>query len=461
MVGFARRSLGRVAKRFVRRGRRSFRGRGKFRRSFRRVGGRRRFRGRGRFSKHGRVQKFKSTQVSNAPFPFSDSGGGGPWRTFILYGVTDSGTAAENATGGTPPVGASPVWASYWRQPLAWDANTGNFNYSPSGVTLASLQGTYTQTVTGNVIPVQNFCGFSTNMVFRIGELYASNIIPWATIYKEIRVRRINLKIICPRIVRTDNTLVPISADGSQNHDVRPFRPGGSYQRGGDMVFMCTRSTGPVAERQVSTTELNNGSWVQAAGYSFIRRNPRLRKRAQFRNDVAYGMRPVKYSFRPTVAVPRPTFAQPPLLGFGSSNEQLGYMDAPGATTFSRNPANSMGYKYTTAPWMEMVLPAFCAISSAATAGATGASSAGNLTTSSGASYADLTNRWLQTPLFGFYAGLQPGTAQVWPRGLRIAISYDLEFRGFRNQEYAATAGGPPTYYKEWGPFPTVWNTSV
>lgn len=461
MVGLSRRSFGRVAKRFIRRRRRAFRGRGKFRRTFVRSARGRRFRVRGRFSKHGRVQKFKCTQVSNASFPFSDSGGGGHWRTFILYGVTDSGTAAENAIGGAPPVGAAPTWGSYWRQPLSWNADTGQFGYTPTGVTLASLQGTYTQAVSGLIIPVQNFCGFSTNMAFRIGELYSAQIIPWATIYKEIRVRRINVKVICPRIVRTDNGLVPISADGSPNASLRPFRPGGSYQRGGDMVFMCTRSTGPVPERQVSTTELNNGSWVQAAGYAFIRRNPRLRKRAQFRNDVAYGMRPVKYSFRPTVAVSRPNYSQLPLLGTLNTNEMQGIMDVPGANLNSRNPTTSMGYKYRTAPWMEMVLPAFTSVSSSANAGITGASSAGNITSTTTTSWNDLTNRWLLTPMFGFYAGLQPGTAQVWPRSMRVAISFDLEFRGFRNQEFAANAGGPPTYYKEWGPLPTVWTTSV
>lgn len=401
--------------------------------------------------------RFLAVQRNNAPGIIGDLGPGGAVRTFYLCGVTDSDTGSENATGGTPPAGNPPTWGTYWRVPLAYFANTCTFGLPTSSTLLPPLI-EYTTAVGSHILPSGAQCGFSSNEVFRVGDLASSVIIPWATIYKEIRVRRINVKFIAPRVLRTSSSApVPFgNARVTSEAGNHRLQYPAAFQRGGDMVFMCTRTTGPVEEEVPSTVDLQSGSFTQSCGYALIKKNPRLRKRAVFRNDVAYGMRPVKFSFRPTVAYPRLGYAQPALLGTGTNNELQGLLDVAPSAANSRNPATGMGYTYKTAPWFDMVMPAFTARSNSADAGTTGSASYGNITTSTSPSWADLVLRWVSTPLFGMYTGLQPTTAQQWPTNMRRSVSFELEFRGLRVFDSTSFSGGFDTYYKEWGPLPTM-----
>lgn len=469
MVGVKVRGYRRASRRLFRRPRRGlFRGRGRFRRfsrfrrfrrfSRRRVVRRGRFHGRGRKSAHGRVMRFLAVQRNNAPGIIGDLGPGGAVRTFYLCGVTDSSTATQNATGGTPPAGSPPTWGSYWRVPLAFFANTYTFGL-PTSSLLLEPTAEYVTNAPAHTLPYGAQCGFSSNEVFRIGDLASSVIIPWATIYKEIRVRRINVKFIYPRVMRTSTSALPIA----YNADPQPLdasfhrmQQPAAFSRGGDMVFMCTRTTGPVEEEMPSTVDLQSGSFTQSCGYALIKKNPRLRKRAVFRNDVAYGMRPVKFSFRPTVAFPKLAYAQPALLGTGTNNEAQGLLDTAPSQANARNPSTAVGYTYRTAPWFPMVMPAFTGVSSLSNAGTTGQASYGNITSSTSPSWADQVLRWVSTPLFGMYMGLQPTTAQQWPTNMRRSVSFELEFRGLRVFDSTSFSGGFDTYYKEWGPLPTM-----
>jgi len=169
-----------------------------------------------------------------------------------------------------------------------------------------------------------------------------------------------------------------------------------------------------------------------------IKKNPQLRRKAVFRNDVAYGMRPVKFSFSPSVAVEKRTPSQASLLGTGPLNEQQGLIaPSDSTTTYARNPASAIGYRYRKAGWMQMVMPAFSAASHNTGQGAGYGSGNSPLVIydTTTASFADQIDRWAKVPLFGMYMGLMPGTAEVWPKQLLQQVSYELEFKGLRNYQ--------------------------
>lgn len=153
-------------------------------------------------------------------------------------------------------------------------------------------------------------CGVSMNMAFKLGDIGASSILPWAKLYSQVRCRRINIRLFAPRFTR--NTFhqeytvgTPAATREALHHGIMT-----SNDLGGEMVFMCTKSTGVVEEERVENSELITGTWVNHTGYGQIRENARLRKRAAFRSGVAYGMRPVYFSFRPGVPNCHPPIRQ-------------------------------------------------------------------------------------------------------------------------------------------------------
>jgi len=323
-------------------------------------------------------------------------------------------------------------------------------------------------------------CGYSQNSVFTIGELDASTILPWAQMYKYVRVKRIHCKYVHKRVMavlgesgnttKSDGTLVTASSVAWFAPSLATVDPitsvGRAYQpaqhqwrRGGDMVWMCTKYTGPVPEESITNTQLTNGDWKHHVGYSIIKKNPQLRRRAVFRNDVAFGMRPVKFSFTPTVAVEKSTPSQAALLGTGPLNEQQGIIaPSDSQTTYSRNPASAIGYRYKKAGWMQMVMPHFSAASHNTGQGGgygTGSSPLVVLSNTS-TSWTDQVERWSKVPMFGMYMGLMPGTAEVWPRNLLEQVSFELEFKGLRNFETLDEDGLPAVYHKDWGLLPTA-----
>lgn len=457
MAYLSRRAAGRASRRLFRR--RRFFKRRRFGRRFLRRFGRRRVSRRGRRGKRGsvRARSFVAEAFDNVNFYESDGGPGGATRFFFFSTVAGSTTPAQNVSF-VLPTGSPVTWGSYYRQPLSFNPISQQFGVSGTS-TLLSPDAIFTN-LQGSTLSVQAFSGFSMNKVFTIGSLPAASFINWAYFYRQVRVKRIHIKYIAPRVVRTYSTNnIAGSAVPQQSVDTlcnRTFP--GAYQRGGDMVFCCTRTSGPV-EEFVSTAvaEVN-----QRSGYALCRTDPRMRKRCVFRNDVAYGMRPVKFSFRPTVAMVRDNFSQTKLLGTDIQNENQGLVSAStGNVNFGRNPATSMGYKYRSCPWLDMVLPHFGSVSSGSSAGPGGAASEGNATSTLSSSYFDLLSRWLNVPLFGMYVGLQVGTAYQWPRNLRVSMSMELEFRGFKNMLGSSTEARPFSYFQEWGLLPAAQLTGL
>jgi len=343
------------------------------------------------------------------------------------------------------------------------------------------LAGPFSAVTDGTTNPYGNaiHCGFSQNTSFTIGELEASTILPWAQMYKYVRVKRIHCKYVHKRVMtvlgesgnttKSDGTvLVNAAAWFAPGRDVqdpatsigRAYQPSQhQWRRGGDMVWMCTKYTGPVPEEEITNTQLVSGDWKRHVGYSLIRKNPQLRRRAVFRNDVSFGMRPVKFSFTPTMAVAKSAPSETALLGTGPLNEQQGLIaPSDSFTTWARNPASSIGYRYKKAGWMPMVMPHFSAASSNTGQGGgygTGSSPLVVLS-STNASWTDQVERWTKAPLFGMYMGLMPGTAEVWPRNLLEQVSFELEFKGLRNFETLDEDGLPLAYHKDWGLLPTA-----
>lgn len=310
------------------------------------------------------------------------------------------------------------------------------------------------------------FCGYSQNEIYRVGELNASIIIPWAQMYRYVRVKKIHVKYVHKRSSQVIgytagiSTAVTVGDALNENYEV-PQQT--AVRSGGDMVFMCTSRTGPVPEEAVTDAQITSGDWIHASGYSLIRRDPRLRKKAVFRNDVAFGMRPVKFSFSPTCVVATNRGMQVPMLGNtdtaptfyqGLVSRQLTGQD-------SINPSTSSRYVFRKAGWWPMVMPQLGPSSAIANGGRAsyappGIAGQGLVIYSDGTYNRDEVGRWMLAPMFGMYMGLQPTTAAVWPHNLIKQISYELEFKGLRNMGTVNDTGQPVNYFKDWGLIPTA-----
>lgn len=457
MVYFKRRTGRAASRRFFYRRRVGRRVRRFRRSSFRRFPIRRFLRRRryGRKSrKQGGTKKFLAVVTQSVVALQSDEGPGGFIRTFALIGTTDAVLGSANAVGGNPPSGSPPTWGSYWRQPITISPRTG-MPLLPASTSLINPIVNYNGLASTSTSNMWN-CGVSMNMAFKLGDIGASTILPWAKMYSQVRCRRINIRLFAPRYTRTtyhqrDAVATPAAARDTLHIGNMIYN-----DLGGEMVFMCTKSTGVVEEEKVETSELITGTWVNHTGYGQIKENPRLRKRAVFRSGVAYGMRPVYFSFRPGVPVTKSGPQQRELLGVDNfANELQGFL-APSTVndSYSANQASASYYVMRAAPWMDTVMPTWGAKSNAAGGGASTVASHGNQLSTG--SYVDLTARWINTPLFGLYLGLQPQTSTMWPWNLRMTTSFSLEFRGFKNMDSLNNDGLPYEYHKEWGNLPTL-----
>lgn len=307
----------------------------------------------------------------------------------------------------------------------------------------------------GNVIN----CGFSQNMLFTIGDIHASNIIPWARMYRQVRLRRIRIRITgyrTDRVVTGNTTLSTSRATNEQNATlgVIPYR-----RLGGEMVFLATNKCGVVPEESVGTLELQNGSWTNHTGYGLLNENRRLRRHCRWRSNVAFGMRPVYLSFTPGIPYPKRAWAPRYLVGQSSEPENSGIIYPNWDTNFSTNLSNMQNMTMKASPWMDMVAPAGSA-SSTPNMGAAAVSSAGNILEDPLTSFGDFADRWWAQPYLGLYVGLQGQTATMWPSNLRYTISYDLQFRGFRNWDTVSNGGTPFPYFKDYGLIPNIRNSN-
>lgn len=308
-------------------------------------------------------------------------------------------------------------------------------------------------------------CGFSSNITYRLDDLAISiqQFRFQANLYSEYRVRRIHHKWWAPRIQKAavsgyndgNQSLIQWTADKAVNIPMNA--------RGGDMVWMCTRKTGHVPELNFLTADLDNGTWLNRTGYSMLKRSPKLRKRCQFRNNVAYGMRPVKFKFRPTILAPdrRPLQATS-LMGTTTSTQTAGLLNNPSPGEGGTAPFFSdTQWKYVKMPWLPTVLMA--AQGNTYDGGPQNNAAAGNYLENSPANYPARLNRWHSMPMFGMYVGMQPQTTQSWPTNLRQSWSYELEFRKPRMygplSEFGDTPSGNP-HFKEWGLIPSIYETS-
>lgn len=462
MPRFSNRRAPRRYVRGLRRGRRTFRRR-VFRRYFRKSRGRftRRFRSKRSFSSRG-VKKFIAVQANRENAFQSDARGGGTTRSFLLIGTQNSSLSTQNSTAVLP---SGSTWGSYWRVPaIVYDEDVVN---PTTTSTLIGPQIVYTSASSSTTNNAPN-CGFSQNECFRIGDITASVIIPWARMYRYVRLKKIHIKYTLRRsmMIGTHNPpgAAPVYANITAARAAANIGPAlsGGPRRGGDMVWMCTSRTGPVPDETVTQSELIAGIMPLHTAYAEIRKNPQLRRKAVFRNDVAFGMRPVKFSFTPTYAAARFNNSQAPLSGQDPRQEKQGLMSSNNSTGYSRNPSSSIGYRYKRASWVPMVMPHFPAKSSEETAGIPGLSSTAIdgplvLTSSSlSSAFEDQVGRWLESPYFGMFMGVQVGTADVWPRNLRRSVSYELEFKGLRNFEAINDLGQPQEYFKDWGLLPTA-----
>lgn len=292
-------------------------------------------------------------------------------------------------------------------------------------------------------------------MLFTIANVPAADFIPLATMYRQVRVRRIRIRITGYHTSRVGGVTYTSTTDAAQAE--RRAREGFQLSRklGGEMVFLPTHRCGIVPDQNVSTTELGNGLWTQSTGYGLIKTNTRLRRMARWRTGVAFGMRPVYLSFTPTIPYPRKAWAPRSLEGTGSANENRGLLYPVGGTNNTANLSNERNFTLRACPWMDMVSPAG-ATSATADGGASMAASYGNILSTG--SFTDYAIPWALQPMLGLYVGLQGQTATVWPANLRHSISYQLEFRGFRQWETANDFGEPRAYFKEFGLFPTIRN---
>lgn len=469
MVGpfrrFRRTSRGRF------RGRRSGRGRGFRVRGFRRAGVQRLFRRRRvyrrrsrRYGRGGKARLNRFTAIINTSIPgiTSDLGLGGAVRTFVLIGTRDSATPSQNVYGGTPPTGISPTWTSYWRQPLFISVRDARTALSIGSTAIDPIA---TYNINGGQTFVSNAynCGFSSNITYSLDDIAMSNYMEFSKLYREMRVRRVIHKWWAYRVNRVaaagvdENAQFPLANWDASRPNCVPRNA-----RGGDMVWMCTRYTGPVDDLQSSTAQIGNGEWLNNTGYSRIKRSPQFRKRCQLRNDVAYGMRPVTFKFAPTMLVPdRRVSTYNSLYSTAVDGTNIALMGTVSGPAGGVNPivGNGAAWRYKRMPWIPTLVPYSIGVSSLTSNGGLGAT-AGNVTdVSSG--YVSRTNRWMSIPLFGMFMGMQPQTTMVWPQNIRQSWAYQLEFRKPRLLTNLASTGdvnGPR--YRDWGYVPTLTDTT-
>lgn len=291
----------------------------------------------------------------------------------------------------------------------------------------------------------------------------------YSRMYQEVRVRRIFHKWWAPRVQlgamsgksATGTALQGWSSLSENNVPINP--------RGGDMVWFCTKKTGPVVDQVADTLELDDGLWLDHTAYGFLKRNPRYRKRCVFRNNVAYGMRPVVFKFRPTMLVPRSASKTPvynQLLSVSGNNMStsgvLG-LQSPSSTAVAPYEANAAGWTLKPMGWIPTLWPGF-GVGTHPISGteAPVVASAGNRTSADPDTLFARTNRWHTLPLFGMFHGMQPQTAQTWPRNLRQSWSMQVEFRKPRIAFDLDGNGNPNSrYFREWGMIPNTADPNI
>lgn len=301
-------------------------------------------------------------------------------------------------------------------------------------------------------------CGFSSNITYNLNQVVAmQDYQSFSRLYEEVRVKKIYHKWWAPRVqlgayTGANDARTQMEPWSSQKENNVPINP-----RGGDMVWMCTKKTGPIEETVPNTLDLDDSRWLDHTGYGFLKRNPRYKRHCVFRNNVAYGMRPVVFKFSPTMVVPRKSTDMPAyngLLAVGTTYQTQGILATPDGTTGNAALPFHANVSWTLRkmPWVKTLwsAPVISDLSAPVRA------SAGNRTNTAPDSILARVNRWHTLPLFGMFHGMQPNTAMTWPRNVRQTFSFSLEFRKPR-QSFNMDANGQQLddYYREWGAIPT------
>lgn len=333
----------------------------------------------------------------------------------------------------------------------------------PGSSTLAGPAGSYTVAVTAQTRANAWNCGFSSNITYNLNQVVSmQDYQSFSRIYEEVRVKKIYHKWWSPRIqlgavqgVNAGRTAVEGWSSERENNVP-------TNARGGDMVWMCTKKTGPIEETVPDTLDLDDQRWLDHTGYGFLKRNPRFKRHCVFRNNVAYGMRPVVFKFSPTMLVTRKGFDMPTynsLLSIGTTAALEGVLTTPDGLNYGAHPYRpSYNWGFKKMPWIK-TLWSYANLDNAS---AGYRASAGNRTNTSPDSLLARVNRWHTLPLFGMYHGMQPNTAMTWPRNVRQTFSFSLEFRKPR-QAFNMDANGQQAdgYYREWGMVPTNGDPNV
>lgn len=333
----------------------------------------------------------------------------------------------------------------------------------PGTSSLAGPAGSYTVAVTGQTRSNAWNCGFSSNITYNLNQVVAmQDYQSFSRLYEEVRVKKVYHKWWAPRvqlgaISGTDLARQALWGWSSERENNVPTNP-----RGGDMVWMCTKKTGPIEETVPDTLDLDDQRWLDHTGYGFLKRNPRYKRHCVWRNNVAYGMRPVVFKFTPTMLVPRKAYDMPvynALSSIGNTAATEGVLGDPAGTLAAANPLRgtpSWGFKKM--PWVKTLWSNFSLVNTDPSF----LSSAGNRTNTAPDSLLARVNRWHTLPLFGMFHGMQPNTAMTWPRNVRQTFSFSLEFRKPR-QSFNMDANGQQAdgYYREWGMIPTNGDPNV
>lgn len=313
------------------------------------------------------------------------------------------------------------------------------------------------------------YSGFTSNFCYTLSDMpYFRRLQDWARMYQEYRVSRISHKWYAPRIARA---AVQGVADGSGGTTLgAPNYWSASREnmypnnaRGGDMAWFCTKRTGPIVELLATTNDLNDGTALDKTAYSYLKRNPSLARRTVFRNDVAYGMRPVTFSFRPSIPVPdtKRNLASLQLKSTGSTGSgQVGFLTDPSATWVVQPPGGqTMSWRYAPMPWLPTrMTPTLTATGAASsTSNEVFRSSEGN-TTDVFLVDQNRTNMWYTMPMFGMCHCMQMQTAVQWPRNLRTIYSMVVEFRKPRVHDFTSASGDvSAAHFREWGRLPNQY----
>lgn len=420
---------------------------GSRRRVFRRIG-KRRFSRRGRRGKAdyggsriGRVMQY----TDSANFPPSDQGIGGLVRSFTLNYQPQLATSSLGNTGpatyGTPPAG--PNWGTYYRQPVtvnelgALGQATGSTLWPP---------GRYSYSTAGVPYERSDYrTGLTVNYAFSVGQIPATRFLLWSILYSQVRLRKVHFKMWSHQVTRV-NSLPTAAMSTATSQLVTTFNGVGAitesnpsvyrlpynvaaHERGGNLVAACTRFKGPVVEQEAVTNFIGSPDELYKTAYGQLKQDIRSRRSAQWRNDVAFGMRPIKFSFRPTMLNPK--------WNRNLALTQVVNSVAPAGPDYNRLAGSQ--WKYVPSQWLDMV------VTDPATAGGAGFASTAHYTSTG----------WYDVPHFGVCVAIQPGSATVWPTNIRTQISYELEFRGPRNFIADAVSGGPGNFFTDWGNLPT------